>query len=248
MAFITGQPIISNIDLYSSTDSIPGGLYVGQLIYGANGKAYRYSLVGASNLVMGNALQSSVIDTSYTNMAVATAITTANSTNQIAITNGTATITNDQFTGGSLSIYTAGTVAIGDEYTITGVTGVLTTGGALTVTVDRPFRAAITTSAKVNMRRSPWSGVIQSPASTLTGTPAGVAMFAATAAQYCWVQTHGVAGVLSDGSSILVGSEVAVPSATAGAVILSAAGLASVGFSMQAAASAHAIGVQLTID
>ena len=251
MAFISGVPTISELDLYQTMTTAPSGLGLGALVAGPNGKYYRLSLVGASNLVMGNALQGSVIDTSYTNMAVTTAVTAANVTSGqsfIEITNGTATITSAQFEGGSLSIYTAGTIAVADEYTILGVTGTLTTGGALTVQLDRPLRAAVTTSAKVNMRRSPWSGVIQSPASTLTASPAGVAMFAATAATYCFVQTHGVGSALSDGSSILVGSAIALPSATAGAVVLGAAGLADIGYSLQAAAAAKGIAVHLRID
>lgn len=245
MAFISGISTIGEIDLYSTSTTVPGGLSVGQLVVSPDGRFYRFGLVGASNLVMGNALQGSVIDTSYTNMAVGTAGVVGDYSLQI--TNGTATITNTQFIGGSISVYTAGTVAIGDEYTIMGVTGTLTTGGALTVQLDRPLRAAFTTSAKVNMRRSPWSGILQS-ATTLTASPAGVANFAATAATYAFVQTHGVTSVLSDGSSILVGSAIAQPSATAGAVILEAAGLADVGYAMQAAASAHAIAAFFRVD
>lgn len=245
MAFITGTPTISELDLYQTMTTIPSGLSVGTLIQGANGKAFRLALVGASNLVMGNVLQSSAVDTQFTNMAVATAGVVNDLS--LAITNGTTTVTANQFDGGSISVYTAGTVAIGEEYTIIGhTTG--TSGQGLTIYLDRPLRTAYTTSAKVNMRRSPWSGVIQAPATTLTGSVAGVANFAATAATYAWIQTHGVGACLSDGSSILVGSAVASPSGTAGAVVLSAAGLADVGTAMQAAASAHAIAVQLQID
>ena len=247
MASITGNPTLNtnSVGLYATTTQVPSAYSVGQLVYGANGKAFRLALVGASNLVMGNMLQSSAVDTQFTNMAVPTA--TAAGSYTIDITNGTTTVSANQFDGGSMSVYTAGTVAIGDEYTIISHT----TGGSgatITLTLDQPLRAAFTTSAKVNMRRSPWSGVIQSPATTLTGTPAGVAMWAATAAQYTWVQTKGVGAVLSDGSSILVGSPLAVPSGTAGAVILGATNLTPVGYAMQAAAAPHAIGAQLQID
>ncbi len=250
MANIAGPKTISELDLYTTTTQIPGGFAIGDVVYGPNGKQFRLALVGASNLVMGNMLQSSAVDTQFTNMAIPTAVTAAQvtaGTYQIDVTNGTTTVTTGKFIGGSMSVYTAGTVAVGDEYTILDhTTG--TSGQTLTLYLDRPLRAAFTTSAKVNMRRSPWSGVIQSPATTLTGSPAGVAMFAATAATYCFVQTHGVGAVLSDGSSILVGSPVAVPSGTAGAVILGAAGLANVGYAMQAGAAAKAIAVQLKID
>lgn len=252
MANISGPAFIGEIDLYQTTTTQPSGYSVGQLLYGPNGKMYRFGLVGSgSNLVMGNMLQGSVVDTTYSNMVVGTAVTAANVTagqDFIQITNGTATITSQQFEGGSLSIYTAGTIAIADEYTILAVTGTLTTGGALTVYLDRPLRAAVTTSATVNMRRSPFSGVIQSPASTVTASCAGRAMTAATLSTYTLFQTHGVGAVLSDGSSILVGSPVAVPSGTAGAVILGASGLMQIGQAMQAAASGKGIAVFLQLD
>lgn len=249
MAVFTGPTILTGTDLYTSTDVPGANMLVGQQALDADGgKIFRYTLVGASNLVMGNLLQESAEDTTYENMAVGTAAAAGDA--YIQVTNGTATITNAQFVGGSISVYTAGTVAIGDEYTIIAVTGTLTTGGALKVYTDRPLRAAFTTSAKVVMKRSPWSGVIQAPATTPTGMAVGVAMNAATAAQYCWVQTHGAGSVLSDGSTFAVGSVVGTASGTAGAVTVYAAATTkqAVGVAREAAAAAHAISVFLQID
>lgn len=246
MANITGPAFISTIDLYASDTVLPSGRSVGDLIWGNNGKGFRYALVGGSNLVAGNVLQAAVADTQFINLGVAAA---SSGDLFLTVTNGTTTVTANQFDGGSLSVYTAGTVAIGDEYTIIGhTTG--TSGASLTVYTDRPLRAAFTTSAKLNMMRSPWSGVIQFPASTQTGIPVGVALAASTTAQYAWVQTHGVAAVLSDGSTFAVGSEVGTPSGTAGAATVYAAGTthARIGSVQQAAASAHAISVFLQID
>jgi len=247
MANISGTPTISGVDLYTSSPTRVSGYQVGDLIFGQNGKGFRYSLNGVAALVMGNLVQASAIDTTYTNMVVAVAGAVGDTS--LRVTNGTATITSQQFEGGSLSVYTAGTVAVGDEYTILAVTGTLTTGGALTVHLDRPLRAIFSTSATVNMRRSPWSGVIQSIATTITGSIAGVAPFAATASEYCWLQTKGVGAVLSDGSSIIVGSGVVGGStATAGACTLQIAGFPYVGMAMQAAAAGKAIAVKLQID
>lgn len=246
MALITGRPILSGNDLYTS-DTI-ATTAVGTIADGFGGKYFRYALVGGSNLVMGNLLQNSVDDTAYTNMAIGTAAAAGDKFLQV--TNGTATITSDQFVGGSISVYTAGTVAIGDEYTITAITGTLTTGGALKVYLDRPVRTAFTTSAKVTMIRNPWSGVIQFPATTQTGIPVGVAIYATPTVTYGWVQTHGVAAALSDGSTFAIGTDVGTPSGTAGCVTVYAAGTthARVGVAMKVAASAHAIPVFLQID
>ena len=250
MAFLASTPTLSKIDLYASSTLVPSGLAIGQLQFGPNGKAFRYVLTGASALVAGNVIQSSAIDTQFTNMGVTPAITSTQVTagvSSIVITNGTTTVAANQFDGGSMSVYTAGTVAIGDEYTIIAhTTG--TSGQALTLTLDRNIRYAFTTSAKVNMRRSPYSGVIQAPATTLTGTIVGVAIYALPLATYGWIQSKGVTAALSDGTSIIVGSAIAGISGTAGAVTLATAGLAPVGYAMQAAASSHAIAVQLQID
>lgn len=248
MASISALAFSGGSDLYTTTATPGDGIYPGQIVWdGKAGKAFRYALVGGSSLVMGNLLQEAAQDTTYENMAVGTAGAVGDLSLQI--TNGTATITSAQFVGGSINTYTAGTVAVGDEYTITAVTGTLTTGGALNVYLDRPLRYAYTTSAKVNMKRSPWSGVIQAP-TTQTGIAVGVAQYVITNAQYGWVQTHGICSVLSDGSTFAVGSDVGTPSGTAGCVTVFAAGTTHqrVGVARQAAASAHAITVFLQID
>lgn len=252
MAKITGIGLISGIDIYT-TDTIPQH-QVGTIVWDSNsGKAYRYALIGASALVMGNLLQEAVRDTTYENMVLGTAAVAGDPSLQI--TNGTATITSANFAGGQIHSYTAGGVAVGDEYTITAITGTLTTGGALNVFLDNPVRTAATTSSTWVMKRSQWSGVIQFPATTPTGIAAGVAIVANTAStasvlQYGWVQTHGPAAVLSDGSTFAVGSAVGTPSGTAGCITVYAAATTKqvVGIAREAAASGKAIAVHLTID
>lgn len=238
--------ILSGLDLYSSSTDQVGAEKIGQRQQGLNGKEFTLALAGASALVAGNLLQESVEDTSYENMAIGTAGAVGD--NFLQVTNGTATITSLQFQGGSIGFYTAGTVAIGDEYTIVDVTGTLTTGGALKVWLDRPLRYAVTTSAKVVMKRNLYSGVIQMPATTPTGIAVGIAPFAIAAANYGWVQTRGTASVLSDGSTFAVGSAVGTPSGTAGCVTVYAAATTkqAIGVAREAAASAHAIAVNLT--
>lgn len=248
MANLTGPGIISDLDLYSNSTVVPSGFYLGMKLEAANGKIFRYALAGASNLVLGNLLQASAEDTQFENMAViANAIAVGGAAQSVAITNGTTTVAANQFDGGSVSVYT--TPDGGAEYSILGhSTG--TSGAALTLQLDRPLQTAWTTSTKINMKRSPWSGVIQAPATTQTGIPVGAAVFAITAANYGWVQTHGLTALLSDGSTFAVGSEVGTPSGTAGCVTVYAAGTthAKVGSVQQAAASGHWISVFLQID
>lgn len=249
MAGISGLATIGSMGLYSSTATPGAGLTIGQLVWdGKTGKAFRYVLNGGVAQVVGNLLQETVEDTSYENMAIGTAAVAGDA--YLQVTNGTATITSEKFVGGSINVYTAGTVAVGDEYSITAVTGTLTTGGALKVWLDKPVRTAFTTSAKVNMNESPYSGVIQAPATTQTGMAVGVAIYPIAVSQYGFVQSHGICSVLSDGSTFAVGSDVGTPSGTAGCVTVYAAGTTHqrVGVVRQAAAATHAITAFLQID
>lgn len=244
--------IISPVDLYQTSTDIMGAELIGQKVQGLNGKEFALSLIGGTALVAGNLLQSAAEDTQFENMAVGTAGVVGDSF--IQVTNGTTTVIPYYFNGGSISFYTAGTVAIGDEYTIVGVTGTLTSGGAMKVFLDRPLRYAVTTSAKVVMKQNLYNGVIQMPASTPTGVPVAVAVFAigagsSTVQSAGWVQTKGMCSVLSDGSTFAVGSAVGTPSGTAGCVTVYAAATTktAVGDALEAAASAHAIAVNLRL-
>ena len=241
-------------DLYAS-DTTKNHL-LGTQAWGVGGRIYRYALVGTSALVKGNLLQEAVNDTQFNALAVQTAGVVGDTS--LTLTNGTTTIVPQLFQDGSVFCYTAGAgVAIGDHYIINGnITGTLTTGGTIKVPTDRPLRYAYaTTTTAVNLAKSPYGGVIQFPASTQTGIPAGVAIYelaasTATVWQYGWIQTHGECAVLSDGSTFAIGSDVGTPSGTAGCVTVFAAGSTHmrVGTARQAASSAHTISVFLQID
>ena len=252
MASLNNLPSISWIDLYASDTTIPSGLSVGALQYGSDGKAFRYVKNGAVALVAGNVLQSSVIDTQFDAMAVRVAAPAG--ATSVILTNGTTAVLDQDFVGGTFQIGTSSTASanLGEEYTIVGHSTAIS-GAALRVDLDRPLRTALTVATTtVNLRRSPWSGVIQAPVTTQTGTIVGVAIWpipasTATVPQYGWVQTHGVASVLSDGSAIVAGSALR-GGLVAGAASLATAGFAIIGQAMKAADSTHTIPVMLTID
>lgn len=242
MANIAGNPTLGSIDLYTS-DTVQMN-ELGQLIFGDNGKAFRYVQAGASALVVGNLLQSSAVDTQFDDMAVtaqAAGLTT------VTVTNGTTVLTGGEFAGGTLSVSV--TPGLGDEYTVLS-SSAAANGGTITLTIDRPLRTAWTTSTKVTLRRSPFAGVIQCP-TTLTGTVVGVAITAIPASSFGWIQTKGVAGVLSDNSTGAVGSDVSAPGASAGSVGVNVAGTGKsnlIGRAMRALASGKVIPVDLDID
>ena len=112
MATISGNPTLSGYDLYSSSANPIAE--VGQLIFGDNGKAFRYVLAGGSALVVGNVLQSSAVDTQFDDLAVAANVAAGQS--QIVVTNGTTAVTANQYVGGTAEVSV--TPGLGDEYTI----------------------------------------------------------------------------------------------------------------------------------
>ena len=249
MSNITGIGIIGAPDLYSATATPGEGLMVGQLAWdGKVGKAFRYVYNGDVALIKGNLLQEMIEDTGFNNMTVGTAGVVGDS--YIQVTNHDVTITQAQYMGGSIGVYTAGTVAVGDEYTIVGLGGTLTTGGAMKVYTDRPLRYAFTTSATVNVKKSPWSGVIQTPTTTATGMCVGGAIYEIPANYYGWVQTHGVFTMLSDNSTFAVASmlDSMGDAAGAGSVFAAGTGHQTIGVSRTANATTKGIPVFLQID
>ena len=246
MASISGVATISNTDLYSSSTQIPSGYSLGDMAWGPNGKAYRLALFGELG-VTGDIYQSSAVDTQFDSMTVPAAVAVNTWEAGVTLTNGTTAVTANQFVGGTATISV--TPGLGEEYTILGHS-TATNGSALTLYLDRPLRTAWTTSTKVTLRRSPWSGIVKCPTS-LTGVVVGVGVYAVASGEYGWVQTKGVAAVLSDNSTGAVGSDVGVPGATAGSVGVNVAGTGksnTVGRAMRALSSGVVVPVYLCID
>jgi hypothetical protein len=245
MAQITGTPSITPASLYSSSTNPDYNYELGQLVFGKNGKAFRYVKAGEL-LVVGDVYQGSVIDTQFNELvAIASPIVSAQ---QVAyVTNGTTVVAAGDFVGGTAIV--AVTPDIGNEYTIVGHS-TAANGATLTLFLDRPLGTAWTTSTRVTLRRSPWSAVIKA-ATTLTACVAGVAIYPVASGEYGWLQTKGVAAVYSDSSTFAAGSDVGVPGAAAGQIGVNVAGTGkcnTVGRAMQANSSGKPVPVYLFID
>lgn len=246
MAFLTGLPTISELDLYTSTTQVPSGLSLGALVAGPNGKYFQFVRAGGSALVVGNVLQAPAQDTQFDDMAVPAAVAAGTVAGAaVVITNGTTAVSAGDFIGGTAEVSV--TPGLGEEYTIIDHS-TASNGAALTLYLDRPIRTAWTTSTKVTLRKSTFRGVIQAPATTLTGSIVGGAVYAIPASEYGFVQVRGVAALLSDASSITAtNQQVCGGSGTAGCVTLQVAGLPAVGLAMRAAASGKTIPVDMKL-
>jgi hypothetical protein len=182
----------------------------------ADGRKFRWAKAGASNLVVGNMLQAPAADTDHDDIAVRA--TAAGSTALLITTGaGSGALDANEYAGGYAIVDT--TPGLGYIYKISDHAAIAaSTDGTINLMAEDPIQVALTTSSKVTLIKNPYNGVIQTPATTLTGSCVGACVYPIDAGEYGWIQTHGLCGVLTGGTPI-VGSAVVVPGDTAGEVV-----------------------------
>jgi len=88
---------------------------------------------------------------------------------------------------------------------------------AVVFNLDAGLVTAITTTTRVDLIKNPYDAVIQLPITTHTGSVVGVAASAIPASGFGWIQTAGMASVLTDASVVTVlGKAVCASVVTAG--------------------------------
>lgn len=214
MSSFSSPPQALGLDLYES--STTQAHRIGERAETSDGRVFRYARVGASTLVAGNVVQSPAQVTTHKAMTPAAAALGA--TSVTATLGATNAVTENQYADGYLIV--AITPGNGYAYRISSHPAAAASA-ACVFTLSEPINVALTTSSRVSLQANPCKGVIQAP-TTLTGTPAGVAVFPALANEYCWIQTRGLAPVLTAGTPA-VGAAVGVPGSAAGAVVIDGA-------------------------
>ena len=184
---------------------------LGSLGISEDGRKYRYAKAGGTHVV-GHCLQSAAVIPDH---LATTGTATAAGATSLVFTPGA--------TAGAANLYADGYLGISDSagvgYTY-GVAGhaAITASVAFTLNLkaDDPIQVALTTGSKLALFHNRYSGVIQMPITTATGTLVGVAVQVLTTGQFGWIQTGGVASVLIAGTPAL-GAMVLAPGAVAGA-------------------------------
>lgn len=195
-------------DLFTSSST--AGTDIGALATTGDGRLFRYALAGGTSLVPGKLQQSSAQDTSnFQDLTVTAPAAGATS----IVTTSTVTLTANQLAGGFLTISSASTNA---GYTLKIKGNTAATAAVTTIYLEDAVIAAPTGTTKIDVIPNPYSGVIVNPA-TASSNPVGAAVYAVTNAQYGWLQTHGPASVLADGT-VVVGTGLVASNATAGAL------------------------------
>lgn len=213
---------------------------LGERVATNDGRAYRYVLAGGTALVPGKLQQAPAEVTNHQNLTPAAA---AIGDTTVTATLGATAATADQYAGGYVMVTV--TPGQGYQYRIKSHAAVLS-GGVITLVLEDPILVAWTTSTRIDLCASPYSGVIVNPA-TASSAPIGVAVFAVPAASYGWIQVAGPACVLMDGTGV-VGTNMAASNGTAGAVEPHTGVQAIVGQAITGVATTEYGSVNLTIS
>ena len=185
----------------------------------AFGRTWRYCRVGASDLVVGNAIQSPAQAANHQDLTPSAAAIGATS---ITVTLGATATTANQYADGIAVIDT--TPGLGYSYPIRTHEAAASEGSqALTLVPGWAIAVALTTTSRVSLYPNPYRGVIQSPVTTLTGVCVGVCQYIIADTEYGWLGTGGIFGTLIQGTPD-VGEMVSTPTSVAGAVNDYAAG------------------------
>lgn len=178
---------------------------------------------------------------------------------QIQLATGATAVLANQFQGGFLNVVEG--TGLGQTLKIQSNTAASTTS-AVVITLEDAFTVATGTSSRFTLTLNPYgshfgtdfttNGVIISPATTLTGQVLGVTLYpiaasTATVANFGLIQTKGNVATLGS-STVALGLDVAVPSGTAGAVLVYAVATTTrIGTTVVATASAKYNIVNLTL-
>jgi hypothetical protein len=198
---------------------------LGEKAVSSDGRTFRYVKAGAAALVPGNVIQSPAIIANHVNLTPTAAV--AVGATSVTVTLGATAVTANQYSGGYLTVE-IGTTGAGQTLLIDSHPAALS-GATLTLKLSDPFVTATSGTVTMSLVRNNYDGVIQTPVTTLTGTPVGVALFAIPAGSFGWIVSRGITGVLADGAITVGTVACAVPSAAAGAAKVMAATLFPIG-------------------
>jgi hypothetical protein len=161
------------------------------------GRIFRYAKAGEL-LVVGNALQAAVEDTDHDDI---TCRATAIGATSLLITTGSGSgaLDANEYQEGYAVIDT--TAGLGYTYTIKDHAAIAaSTAGALNLVESESVQVALDTNSRITLVKNPWKGVIQLPATTLTGRVAGGCIYPIASGEFGWIQTGGLGAALISGT------------------------------------------------
>ena len=238
---LTGPAMVAAQGVYTSSSTALHN--IGEYMITNDGRGYRYCKAGGTALVVGKVQQAKAEDTSNEQEIT---ITNAAIGDLTIVSTDTVTLAVDLLAGGFLLV-SEGTLGVGQVLKLKGNTAA--SAAVVTFNLDEPVRTATTGTCKVDVKVNPYMSIIVAP-TTQTSAIVGVAQHAIVASEFGWVQTHGVCGILAQGTVVVGDGLVPANTTTTGTVVSRAdASLeASIGFALHGAASTDFALAFLTID
>lgn len=223
------------------TSSATQQTVVGSYAETPDGRGFRYVQAGGADLAPGRLVQASAQDTS--NLQSLRLV--AASANDTSITTSSSTTLAANQVAGGLVVVTRG-AGMGIVSRVAGHPAV--TSGTVTINLEDKLPVPLTTTSYVDLIPNPYGTVVINP-TTSTSAAIGVSQNGTiTASQYGWIQTHGPAALIVDGT-VTIGQPIAGTSAnTAGYAQLSGGTLEIIGYAITGIAGGDAGLVFLTID
>lgn len=190
---LTSAPLLFAADLLS--DSTNQQMPIGCYAETADGRGYRYALVGATSTVAGKVYQGKALDATNDQPSGGHAVAAAAIGATVVTTTATLTVTLNEFAEGFLAVV----VTPGEGYTYKIKSHPAATAATVAITLEDPIQVALTTSSRVIWVQNTYKGVVIEPG-TPTAAIAGVANSIITNAKYGWLQTWGPCSVLFTGT------------------------------------------------
>lgn len=182
----------------------------------ADGRVFRYNVVGANALVAGTMNTPAAEKSNHYEQNPTTAISAFTTVNQVTLTIGATAVAVGEYQEGFLNFSSGGNVGI--SYQVSYHPAALSSATTFVVTLYDFLQAAVLTSDTYDLVHSQFNLIIQSTGSSdQTIRAAGVCMIAGTASYGIWTATKGLAACIADGT-IAVGTELVLSNSTAGAV------------------------------
>ena len=203
-------------------------------------RSFRYVKAGGTSLVQGKLQQAPAENTALQNLVPAAAAIGATS---VTITPGATTAVANEYADGWLVI----TITPGEGYMYQiSSHAAISSSTAFVANLKDAVQVALTTGSNLDMVANPYSGVIVNP-TTASSAPVGAAVFPVTNAQFGWIQDGGVASLLVDDQTVVVGTNVAASNQAAGAIEPHTGVQALVGVAMTGGATTDYCAVKLTL-
>lgn len=216
---------------------------LGSKAVSGDGREFRYCKAGGTALVPGKLQQAGPEDTAHQNLAP-----TANGAigdTSITVTLGASAVTANEYAEGWIIVTTS--TGAGYQYQISSHPAA-DASATLKINLTDPLQTTIASAtSKIDMVLNPYSAVIVNP-TTATSNPIGAAVYAIPAGEYGWIQTKGVAPVLVDDQTVVVGTAIVASNQAAGACEPATGVQAPIGVAVTGGATTQYAAINLNIS